>query len=200
MKVRIEKKVCIKHKTSSAEVLTIMATRDTEDIVGTLAGLAAKGLLQRNDNGKYVVTPQGNKLVDTVLAESLGRADIEERLTELAPKMRECFPAGKMPGTAFYYRCNNREVILKMKKFFEIYGDYTDEQILSACRRFVASYDGNHRYLPLIKYFILKSKIVPDEQGVNHVTEVSELASYLENGERDVVNENPDNWLINTRN
>ena len=32
--------------------------------------------------------------------------------------MRECFPQGKMPGTAYYYRCNNAEVVKKLKKFF----------------------------------------------------------------------------------
>ena len=85
-----------------------------------------------------------------------------------------------------------------MKKFFEQHGDYTDEEILEATKRFVASFKGNYRYLPLIKYFIIKNKTVAGEDGRNYITEVSELASYLENKEDRYADS--DEWLVTARN
>jgi hypothetical protein len=63
----------------------------------------------------------------------------------------------------------------------------------------VASYQGNYRYLPLAKYFISKNKAVTDEDGKNHISEVSLLATYLENKEEGDTN-NSDDWLMSSRN
>ena len=114
--------------------------------------------------------------------------------------MKVCFPEGKMPGTPYYYRCNRREIILKLKKFFSQYGNYKDEDIIDATKRFIASFNGNYKFLPLIKYFIMKNKTVADEDGANHIVECSPLADYLENKEDDNVVTASDEWLMNTRN
>ena len=114
--------------------------------------------------------------------------------------MRELFPKGKMPGTAFYYRCNNREVVLKLKKFFIQYGQYSDEEILNATKKFIASFHGELRYMPLIKYFISKNKRVEDENGEFHIQETSELASYLENEDLSEDIEKDDDWLLTSKN
>lgn len=126
------------------------------------------------------------------------KVDIDERFLTLAKKVRECFPTGKMFGTPYYYRCNNREVALKLVKFTEQYGEYTDEEIVDATRRFVASFNGTYRYLPLAKYFIIKNKTVEDEDGSSHVVETSKLADFLENKEDTTIETN--DWLSNTRN
>jgi hypothetical protein len=92
-----------------------------------------------------------------------------------------------------------REVVLKLKKFFAQYGNYPDDKIIDATKRFVAAYNGNYRYLPLIKYFISKNKTVIDEDGTSHIQEVSELASYLENKETET-RATSDDWLMSARN
>jgi hypothetical protein len=91
-----------------------------------------------------------------------------------------------MPGTPYYYRCNNSEVIKKLKKFFIQYGNYPDDDIVDACKRFVASFRGNYKYLPLVKYFISKLKDQEEEDGTIHKVEYSPLADYLENKEETV--------------
>ena len=100
--------------------------------------------------------------------------------------------------TPYYYRCNNGEVVKKLKKFFSIYGDVSNEDILDATRRYVASFQGNYTNMRLIKYFILKDDVRPTEDG-NHVEQISDLATFLENkGEED--DNNNDSWLMNSRN
>lgn len=200
MKITIDDKVCLKHKLTPQEVLIAMSIRTTEDVNSVIDNMLKREILIKHDNKLYV-TQHWSEEIDTVLVDSSGAIDDEERLAILAEKMRSCFPEGKMPSTPYYYRCNKREVMLKLKKFFMQYGNYKDEDIIDATKRFVASFNGNYRYLPLIKYFILKNKPVQDEDGTNHMVEYSSLADYLENkGNDDNIPTASDDWLMNARN
>lgn len=198
MKIVIDEKICKKHHLSVTEVLVSLGIRSSEDVNETLKELEEKQVLVYKDNN-YMVTQPWSDILDEILCDSCSGEDNEERLTELAKKMRECFPEGKMPGTAYYYRCNVREVVLKLKKFFLQYGNYSDDKIIDATKRFIEAYNGNYRYLPLIKYFISKNKTVTDEDGTSHIQEVSELASYLENKETET-KATSDDWLMSARN
>ena len=196
----IDEKKCLKHKLSLQEVMVALALSGTKSYTEVLENLILREILVYKD-GKYYITQHWRDEIDEILIESSGTIDNEERLKKLAEEMQKCFPKGKMPGTAYYYRCNAREIIQKLKKFFAQYGDYPDDEIIDATKRFVASFQGNYRYMPLIKYFIMKNKTVADEDGENHITEVSELASYLENKEEEgAVVTNSDEWLMNAKN
>lgn len=197
MKITIDEKQCERRGLQPEEVLLSLFLRCGVSLADTIEELKKKEVLVEID-GKLLVTQPWSDILDEILVDSSGAIDDETRLMNLAKKMRECFPVGKMPGTPYYYRCNNREVILKLKKFFLQYGNYTDESIIDATKRYIASFNGNYKYLPLIKYFISKNKTVMDEDGTNHINEVSPLADFLENKE-DIVNENSD-WLSNIRN
>lgn len=199
MKIVIDDSVCAKHKLTVPEVLAVMSVRMSQNFKSMMGNLVKKEVLVKDDENTYVTQRWGD-VIDEILCDSSSAIDDEKRLLELAKKMRECYPEGKMPGTAYYYRCNNREVVLKLKKFFVQYGNYPDDKIIEATKRFVASYQGNYRYLPLIKYFISKNKLVMDEDGTQHVSEVSELASYLENKEDTNAHSNSDDWLVTSRN
>lgn len=145
----------------------------------------------------------GNKLLTTWedTTNTLLGFNEEEHLKRLASEMQQCFPKDKVPGTAYYYRCNIREIVLKLKKFFEIYGEYPDDKIVNATKKFIASFGGDYRFLPLIKYFILKNKKEMDETGEFHVVETSELATVLENlAEDEDIPEMGEDWLVNSRN
>jgi hypothetical protein len=164
-----------------------------------LDNLCAKGVFIK-EGDKIKLAENWEKAIESILAKR-NKEISESQLSVLAKKMRDCFPEGKMPGTAYYYKCNNREVMLKMKKFFELYGYYDDDEIIDATKRFVASFNGNYRYLPLIKYFISKNKTLTNEEGKHYISEVSELASYLENTENNENNySDSDDWLMNARN
>ena len=149
----------------------------------------------------YLVTQHWSDVLDEIIADSSGKIEkSDEELIQLAQKMRELYPQGKMKdrfgrATPYYYRCNNAEVVKKLKKFFTVFGDVPDDDIL-------ASFRGNYTGMRLIKYFILKDDVRPSEDGTGHVEQISDLATFLENkeseGEEGVTNS--DDWLTNTRN
>ena len=156
----------------------------------------------------YLVTQHWSDVLDEIIADSSGKVEkSDEELIQLAQKMRELYPQGKMKdrfgrATPYYYRCNNAEVVKKLKKFFTVFGDVPDDDILDATKRYVASFQGNYTGMRLIKYFILKDDVRPSEDGTGHVEQISDLATFLENkeseGEEGVTNS--DDWLTNTRN
>lgn len=192
MKIILDETICLKNNLSLQEALIATAV-DMGNYENVVSNMQEKQII--DSGGK--LAPQWEKIIHKI------NKTKDEHLWDLAKQMQACFPQGRQPGTAFYYRCNTREVVLKLTKFFEVYGEYSDDQIINATKQFVASYQGEYRFLPLIKYFISKNKKVMDEDGENHVQEVSELASTLENmkdeenlPEMDV----SDDWLMNSRN
>ena len=193
MKVTLDEKVCLKKKLTLQEAL-IAAAMGMPDFKKCFKNMIARGIV---DSGGSTVTSEWRKTIEELMDSK------EERLRDLAQKMKECFPKGKKPGTVFYFRCNEKEIVMKLKKFFENNGEYSDEQIIKATKKFVASYHGDYKLMPLIKYFISKNKTVMDEDGENHIVEVSELASTLENMEDDEdipEIENSEDWLMSSRN
>ena len=194
----IDNKVCLKHGLTTKEVFLLL-TLKTGNYMEDISNLEARQIISLREN-HYEINPQWGDILEKILNESSESQDEEERLLSLAKQMRELFPKGKMPGTAFYYRCNNREVVLKLKKFFIQYGQYSDEEILNATKKFIASFHGELRYMPLIKYFISKNKRVEDENGEFHIQETSELASYLENEDLSEDIEEDDDWLLTSKN
>lgn len=196
MKIIIDEKICTKHKMTVQEVLLALAFRmNNSDIV-------IDNMLQREiliNKGDYLVTQHWSDVLDEILSDSSGSVEkSDEELLELAKQMREFYPQGKMKDrygrmTPYYYRCNNSEVVKKLKKFFTIFGNVPDEEILDATKRYVASFQGNYTGMRLIKYFILKDDVKPGEDG-NHVEQISDLATFLENKEsvEEVVNN--DEW------
>ena len=132
----------------------------------------------------------------------------DERLETLATKVQECFPKQKMMyanGTAspFYFRCNKTEIKNKLKKFLTIYGEVTNEDIIDATKRYVASYaPKGYKGMRLAKYFIMKDdrKLMADDEI--HVEEISDLATFLENKTEDTSSDivDGDDWLMNSRN
>lgn len=184
MKITIDDKICLKHGLTPNEVMLALAIR-TGEMKEDISNMVARGILV--DKGEYLVTQRWSDVLDEILCDSQSSIEkSDEELLNLAQRMRECFPQGKMPGTPYYYRCNNSEVIKKLKKFFIQYGNYPDDDIVDACKRFVASFRGNYKYLPLVKYFISKLKDQEDEDGTIHKVEYSPLADYLENKEETV--------------
>ena len=152
------------------------------------------------DKDVYKVTQHWSDVLDEIISDSSGKVEkSDEELLELAKQMRELYPQGKMKDrygrmTPYYYRCNNSEVVKKLKKFFTIFGNVSDEDILDATKRYVASFQGNYTGMRLIKYFILKDDVKPSEDGTGHVEQISDLATFLENKESEGEEVNNDEW------
>lgn len=189
---KLTDKACKKHGLLLSEGLALLAISTTTD--ETYRSLVNKGLITKANgtmqalNRKYSATDTGIVLADELLADS--EEDIvvrEDEIKELAEKLREIYPEGKMPGTSYYYRCNRADIVRKLKSFFRRYGDYTPEQIMEATQRYVASFNGNYTYLRLLKYFIWK-----DENKDGETLQVSQLADWIEN--KGSVNPSNSDW------
>ena len=132
----------------------------------------------------------------------------EQRLETLALKVQDCFPKQKLMyangrESPFYFRCNKTEIKNKLKKFLDIYGEVSDDDIIDATKRYVDTYaPKGYVGMRLAKYFILKDdkRLTVDDEV--HVEQLSDLATFLENKSenkpQDIVN--GDDWLLNSRN
>ena len=207
MKITLDEKVCLKHKLTLQEALIALAVRagNTNEAVKNL--LAREVLVERN--GEFLITQHWNDVVDEVLCDSSNNGlDLsDERLLALAVKVQECFPKMKMryasgQESPFYFRCNKTEIKNKLKKFLTLYGETTDEDIIDAAKRYVATYESKgYLGMRLAKYFIMKDdrKLGADEEV--HVEQLSDLATFLENkGSEEEEPANDDDWLLNSGN
>lgn len=198
MKITIDEKVCIKHKLTLEEVLMALCIRQIKDVVRVHDNLINREVFVYKDGNTYI-TQHWSDVLDEILFDSSGKVEkSDEELLELAKQMRELYPQGKMKDrygrmTPYYYRCNNSEVVKKLKKFFTIFGNVSDEDILDATKRYVASFQGNYTGMRLIKYFILKDDVKPGEDG-NHVEQISDLDTFLENKESEEEGVSNDEW------
>lgn len=206
MKLIIDEALCSKHKMTITEVLLALAVRSSDNLQGELLNMQNREILV-NDRGIYKVTQHWSDVLDELLSDSSGASEkTDEQLIKLAKQMREIFPQRKMLDrmgrpTPYYYRCNTSEVVRKLKKFFTIFGNIPDSDIIDATKRYVASFQGDYTGMRLIKYFILKDDVKPSEDGTGHVEQISDLATFLENKdceEEEVIN--GDSWLLNSRN
>ena len=202
MKLLIDEKACLKHKMTLQEFLIAFVIRNTDAYKEIPNMVKREILVEDKSEDWYKVTQHWSDVLDEILADSSGTIEkSDDELLELAKQMRELYPQGKMKDrygrpTPYYYRCNNSEVVKKLKKFFTLFGSVPDEEILDATKRYVASFQGNYTGMRLIKYFILKDDVRPSEDGTGHVEQISDLATFLENKEseeREGVN--TDDWM-----
>ena len=198
MKITLDEKICLKNKLTLQEALIAAAVSmgNYKSVFDNMINRHVLGIMGQSLDSKWKDTIKN--LIDTE----------DERFETLATKVQECFPKQKMMyanGTAspFYFRCNKTEIKNKLKKFLTIYGDVTDEDIIDATKRYVASYaPKGYRGMRLAKYFIMKDdrKLMADDEV--HVEEISDLATFLENKTEDTPSDivDGDDWLMNSRN
>lgn len=117
-----------------------------------------------------------NKLNGWLASSSISRTKQIEN-EELAKSLQELFPKGFKEGTVYHWRDSSKIIAERLAVFANKFGVYSPEEIINATKRYVDSFNGNYKYMQVLKYFILK----PDKNiGGN----ISMLASYLENKEK----------------
>lgn len=208
MKITLNEKVCLKNKLTLQEFLLALLVRGSKlnEVVNNL--VSREVIVKKGD--EYYITQHWNDIVEGILCDAANNGiDLsDERLLNLAIKVQECFPKQKMVNargqeTPFYFRCNKTEIKNKLKKFLTIYGEVSDEDILDATKRYVATYaPKGYRGMRLAKYFIIKDdrKLMEDDEV--HVEQLSDLATFLENKTEDKTEDivDGDDWLMNSRN
>lgn len=188
---KLSSSACSMHNLDFSEGLALLAVVATDD--KNYETLIDRGLISKANstlrelNKKYHASDKGVALANELVADS-EEAIIakKDEIKELAIKLMEIYPEGKMPGTSYYYRGNKADIIKKLKSFYKRYGtEYTSTQIIEATKKYIQSFNGNYTYLKLLKYFIWKDEIRDRE-----VIQTSILADYLENKNTTVNN----NW------
>ena len=181
MKIEVSDEICKKYNLSIKEALVLIGLKySSQEIFQKLNKerfLLNLGSSIFNEETKYRLSRKANEVLSCILAES---TDVVAKRTtnieELANKLRDIYPNGKIINSNYYYRCNKQDVINKLKTFFKMYGTkYTDEQIINATQKYIDSFNGNYAYLKLLKYFIWKDERLKGESVQ------SLLADFIEN-------------------
>lgn len=185
MKITIDEDACKKVKLSLPEVLMITLVKTGVNIETLLKQMKEKQILVEEHTllgTNLLVTQRWSDLSDKALLSADKSVPDNKRLENLAKSLMEVFPAGKKEGTSQYWKGNLRDNILRLAKFFKLYGDkYTDEQMIEAAKNYVSSHNGKYQYMRVLKYFIWKDTKKVNSEGEGYIEEVSDLAAFIEN-------------------
>lgn len=201
MKITIDEEVCRRLGTTLPEVLAITLIKTGVNIEELFQELKDKQVIVERNTllGKSIlVTQRWDDICSNVILTSDTAVPTEDRIKILASALMELFPQGKKEGTSTYWRGNLKDTMLKLKKFFKLYGNkYSDEQIINATRKYVQSFNGNYSYMRVLKYFIWKDVKKTDSEGNGYVEEISDLATFIENaGHEDSLREDWTSTMI----
>lgn len=134
-------------------------------------------------------TKESAEIVEGTYAnmEISGKED-DDRFNNLADKLRELFPTGRKPGTQLQWRDSTKIIAQRLKIFVKKFDvKFTDEQAIEATKKYISGFNGNYRFMQVLKYFIMKAG---KEDGTSVVN--SQLLSYMEN--TDCTDNFSDDW------
>lgn len=179
----LNKKAAQQNGITIDEALLMLVIHNKANLERAEKALIQKGLItaERNDLFQQVgwrLTNKGTEVLDSVIMDSDKEQEPQDRLIQLATRLKEIFPKGKKDGTNYYWTEGVALIVRRLKLFFRKYGNkFTDEQIIQAAEKYVQGFNGNYQYMRLLKYFIFKEKV-----GANGEVEGdSELINYIEN-------------------
>ena len=102
--------------------------------------------------------------------------------TELAEKLRELWPAGEKDGM---YPWRDSVPNLR-KRLIELWATrfpdktYSIEECLTVARKYLSQFQDDTKYMRVLKYFILKQKVIKDANGKDTHYDESIFADMLE--------------------
>lgn len=199
MTICLSKEGCQRNNITLAEALLLLAISNNADLDTAQKELIKKGYITASRNNLFQqvgwrMTNKGASVIDSVIVDSDKKQEPNDRLVQLATRLKEVFPKGKKDGTNYYWADGVALIVRRLKLFFKKYGDgYTDEQIVQAAEKYVQGFNGNYQYMKLLKYFIFKEKI-----GANGEVEgESDLVSYIENADQEETLRN--DWVTTLR-
>lgn len=183
MTISLNKEACSNNNITLGEALLMLAIANKADLKEAEQALISKGYITAERNElfqpiRWVLTRKGNTLIESVVLESDKVQEPEDKLDNLAKRLKDIFPKGKKDGTNYYWAEGTALIVRRLKLFFKKYGnEFTEEQIITAAEKYVQSFNGNYQYMKLLKYFIFKEKV----GAAGEVEGESELINYIEN-------------------
>ena len=197
MNITISEEVCKKNGLEVEELLAILLIKTNVDIPKLFKSMEDKKMIVKDMFNNHLITQKYDDIACTILLDSDKEKQTPERIDKLALKLMEVFPKEKKEGTCHYFRGNRKDISLRLKKFFKLYGNkYTDEEIVNAAKEYVASFNGNYSYMRILKYFIWKDERKVDSEGNGYIEETSDLATCIENIGQSI---NRNDWTITVR-
>ena len=181
MNLVINEAILEQHNMTIEEYFVLYIAAKDIDVGKLQQSVIAKGFANKDlfyDN-KLILSNEVKKLLEDIIIDSTDTKDIsEEFYIDLAKQLKELYPRGRKAGTNYMWRGTTVEIAKKLKTLVVKYGyKLNKEEILNVTKEYVASFNGNYRYMPLLKYFILKAKT--DADGNTEV--ISPLMSLIEN-------------------
>lgn len=106
-------------------------------------------------------------------------------LGPLCKRLKEIYPRGckEVSGKRYYWTDSVKLIERRLKTFFSLYGEFSDEEIEEATERYVKSFEGNYDMMKLLKYFIFREKSFGG--GVSEPS--SDLLNFIENKDERIV-------------
>lgn len=195
MKYTIDTEVLAREGIELDEALYLLSLYKKKNIDdGTIERLKRKDKILVPDDAPNKLTSRGVSLIETIIAKSklhISSNDME-RYRALADKIRNLYPKGLKPGTNYQWRDSTAIIADRLIKLVAKYNiEFSDEEAIDATKRYIESFNGNYKYMQILKYFISKQKPVenaPAEQN-------SQFLSFLQNKESGITNS--DDWTLN---
>lgn len=193
MKYTLDTEVCEKYGISISAAIYLLSlylntpiTQDTIREVWKRGGILIHKTSSNGEITEVTVEKTGLDLIDSILSESLAPEIVGDRYEILAAKLIELYPKGKKEGTSYMWRDSKSIIAKRLRALVKRYNvSFTDEQAINATKRYVESFNGNYKYMQLLKYFISKKTAIDGS-----IEETSQLLSYIENeGQEDTNND-----------
>jgi hypothetical protein len=161
MTITVADKILDKYNLSIEEFLILYICSKEYDIKELIDTIIAKGYADKNlyNPNTAIVSNNVKEIISSVIIDSdKAVIDKEEDYLRVAKKMQEIFPKGRKEGTTYAWR-DCTAVIAKKLKTLVVKFDFkfTEEEALNATRKYVESFNGNYKFMQLLKYFILKN-------------------------------------------
>lgn len=180
MKLTISDSILKKNNISLDEYLILFLNSRDFNLEEINNSIIKKGLASPNVFNKLtlVLSDQQKEFIQTIYIDSC--EIVEPKLSKydiLAEKIMQLYPEGKKPGTNYYWRDSKSVIAGRLKKLVSKYNIELDEtKVINATKKYVESFNGDFKYMHLLKYFIWKN-ITTSEGTEQH----SQLLSYIEN-------------------
>ncbi len=194
MKWTIDSTVLDRYNLSMDEFILLLLLARGVDLQECMNSLLLKKWADKNifNPDQVVLSLETKETVQSILLDSdelvNGKQDDFEAI---ANKLREIFPKGNKAGTNYNWRGSTAEIARKLKNLVVKYGcRFTEEEAVEATKAYVASFNGDYKYMKLLKYFLLKTP-----RNNNGDVEIeSDFMTYLEN--KGAAEENNGNWAV----
>ena len=188
MTITINEEICNNNNLTFSEALVLLAIK-SGNLQETIDSLLKKEAIILDIYNEYLITQRWDDILSNIILKSDKIKQPDTRIEDLTQKLMNIFPKAKKVGTCHDFRGNSKDISLRLRKFFKLYGSkYSDEQILNAATQYVKSFNGDYTYMRILKYFIWKDEKKLNQNGELYIEETSDLASYIENeGQEDSI-------------